>query len=354
VKRLSILVAVLAAALLAWAAAARSGALDSDPAEARARYGSPPSQFVEIDGTRLHYRDEGQGPVLVLLHGSRASLQQWDGWVAQLGSRFRIIRVDAFAHGLTGPDGRNDYGAERQLQLLDALLVRLGVERFVLGGTSGGATEAVRYTVLHPERVEKLVLSTVPLRLPVTPRTRPLDRAVFWFHDVVLRSYGTDLYWRTFLRSIFGDPDKVTDEMVTRYRILNTQPGQQARFRTRIATWRASGGPERDFALAARVAVPVLIQWGGAGPVLPQELHCTIASAFTGAPVRVITYPDVGHKLVMEDPVRTAQDALAFIVDGSGGTSCPPASPAVAAPESAAAPATAAARSDASVAASSR
>ena len=190
-KKLAILIAAFAAVLLASVVAARSGALDSDPAEALARYGGAPSQFVEIDGTRLHYRDEGQGPVLVLLHGSRANLQQWDGWVGQLGSRFRIIRVDAFAHGLTGADGMRDYSAERQLKLLDALLQRLGVERFVLGGTSGGATEAVRYTALHPERVEKLVLSTVPLRLPVAPRTRPFDRAVFWFHDVVLGSYGT-------------------------------------------------------------------------------------------------------------------------------------------------------------------
>jgi pimeloyl-ACP methyl ester carboxylesterase len=343
-RKFAFIVAVLAAALLAGILAARSGALDADPAEALARYGGAPSQFVEIDGTRLHYRDEGRGPVLVLLHGSRANLQQWDGWVDQLGGRFRIIRVDAFAHGLTSPDGRDDYSAERQLQLLDALLQRLGVERFVLGGTSGGATEAVRYTVLHPGRVEKLVLSTVPLRLPATSRTQPLDRAVFWFHDVVLRSYGTDLYWRTFLRSIFGDPDKVTDEMVTRYRILNTQPGQQQRFRRRIDTWRASGGPDRDFALAARVPVPVLIQWGAAGPVLPQELHCTIAGAFSAAPVQVITYPGVGHKLVMEEPVRTAQDALGFIVDGTGGTRCPPALSSGAA----------AARSDESVSASSR
>lgn len=105
--------------------------------------------------------------------------------------------------------------------------------------------------------------------------------------------------------------------MVTRYRILNTQPGQQQRFRTRIGTWRASGGPDGDFALAAQVTVPVLIRWGAAGPVLPPELHCTVASAFTRAPVRVSTYPDVGRELVMEDPVRTAQDALRFMVDGA-------------------------------------
>ena len=84
-----------------------------DYAEAMVRYGSPPSQFMEIDGTKIHYRDEGEGQPLVLLHGSRGNLQQWDGWVAALGAEFRIIRLDALGHGLSGPDGRDDYSAER-------------------------------------------------------------------------------------------------------------------------------------------------------------------------------------------------------------------------------------------------
>ncbi len=324
-KKLTIVLGVLVALLGAALLGGRNGLFDSDPAEALARYGAPPSRFYDFDGTRIHYRDEGQGPVLVLLHGSRASLQQWDGWVAQLGGRFRIIRLDALAHGLSGVDAKGDYGGERSLVLLNGLLAHLNVDRFVLGGTSSGATEAVRYVARNPGRVEKLLLSTVPLRLPSAPRTTAWERRVFWFHENVLGTISTELYWRTFLQSIFGDPAKATPEMVTRYRILNGQPGQNERFRQRIASWRAGGGPEPDFALAAQVTVPTLIQWGGMGPVLPAELHCTIAQAFTAAAVRVITYPDLGHKLVMEDPVRTARDALAFIDDGTGGTSCAPA-----------------------------
>lgn len=315
-------VAAALSAFALWALAMRAGAFAGDPAEALARYGGPPSQFVEIDGTRLHYRDEGQGPILVLLHGSRASLQQWDGWVAQLGGRFRIVRVDGMGHGLSGPDGRNDYSAERQLLLLDRLFDRLGLQRFVLGGTSSGATVAVRYAALHPERVEKLLLSTLPLRLPTRARTAVFDRAVFWFHDAVLHSHATDLYWSRFLRSIYADPAKVTSEMVTRYRILNTLPGQEERFQARLTSWRNTGGATNDFDLAAKITVPTLIQWGAAGPVLPREMHCEIASAFTGTAVQMISYGDLGHKLVLEDPARTSRDALAFVVDGTGGESC--------------------------------
>ncbi len=67
-------------------------------------YTNQQSRFVNIDGLNIHYRDEGQGPVLVLLHGVASSLHTWDGWVEQLQPHYRIIRLDLPGHGLTGPD----------------------------------------------------------------------------------------------------------------------------------------------------------------------------------------------------------------------------------------------------------
>ena len=305
--------AVVATLAASWILYARSGGLNADPGATSARYGGPPSQYIDIDGTRIHFKDEGNGDVIVLMHGSRANLAQWDGWVRELGDRYRIIRFDSLGHGLTGPDGRNDYSAARQLFLLDELTTRLGATRFFLGGTSSGATVAVRYAALHPQRVRALLLSTVPLRLPSVNRVGHFDGAVFWFHDKVLHSLGTDLYWRTFLRSIYGDPSKVDDEVATRYRMLNTLPGQQQRFEARLASWRKEGGADRDYALAAQVTAPILVQWGAAGPVIPSAMHREIAAAFRGAKVQVMSYPELGHKLVMEDPARTAGDAEKFL-----------------------------------------
>jgi pimeloyl-ACP methyl ester carboxylesterase len=301
---------------------ARLGAFESDPAEVERLYAPSPSKFITIDGTRIHYRDEGQGPVLVLMHGSRGSLHQWDGWVRELGGRYRIVRFDALAHGLTSADGRQDYSADRQLFVMHGLFEQLKLERFILGGTSSGSTMAVRYTVLHPERVARLVLSTVPLRLPRTANTPALDRLVYWTHDKVLGTEGTELYWRTFLRGILGDARSVTPELVRRYRDLNNKPGQQQEFRARIARWYRDGGPDRDYALAARITVPVLIQWGESGPVLPKELFCTVAAAFTAADVRVITYPGIGHMPVLEDSATTSRDALVFMTGGEVGKRC--------------------------------
>lgn len=321
-KRILVVFFAVVAAAGFFVAAARMGWLDADYERAMKVYGGPPSQFVEIDGTRLHYRDEGEGPPIVLLHGSRGNLQQWDGWVAVLSSEFRVVRVDALAHGLTGPDGNDDYSAERSTYLLNRLFGELGLERFVLGGTSAGSTQAVRYAAAFPERVEKLLLSTVPLRLPSASRVDFVDRLVFWSHNEILGTTATSVFWRTFLRSIYGDPSKVTDELVARYRVLNTLPGQQARFRRRLDTWWSTGGPDRDYAAAGGVTAPTLIQWGASGPVLPAALFCEIVDAFTSTSPQVIQYPDLGHLLVIEDASRTVQDALRFVKTGEGGDTC--------------------------------
>ena len=53
------------------------------PREAvKARWGGPPSRYVDVDGMSVHYRDEGSGPPLVLLHGTGSSLFTWDAWAA--------------------------------------------------------------------------------------------------------------------------------------------------------------------------------------------------------------------------------------------------------------------------------
>ena len=271
---------------------------------------------------RLHYRDEGHGPPLVLLHGSRASLHQWDGWVRELQDQFRLIRVDARAHGLSLPDERGDDSPERGVVLLRLLLDELNVDEFYLVGTSSGSVQAVRFAAASPERVRQLLLSTVPLRLPATMQTPLRRRAVFWFHQRVLNSTSTGWYWRHFLEGIYADPSKVTDELVQRYRVLNSLPGRREEQQRLIDKWYELGGPERDYELAGRVTTPVFIQWGAAGPVLPLELQCEIAAAFSATEVRVVTYADLGHKLTMEDPVRTARDAARYLRGEEVGNSC--------------------------------
>lgn len=105
------------------------------------KYATGASQFVTLpSGASAHVRDEGnpQGPVLVLIHGSNASLHTWEPWVAELDTTYRIISMDLPGHGLTGRVPGDDYSREGMATFLDELMSTLKVERFSVAGNSMG------------------------------------------------------------------------------------------------------------------------------------------------------------------------------------------------------------------------
>jgi pimeloyl-ACP methyl ester carboxylesterase len=108
--------------------------------------------------TRLRYRDEGEGPAIVLLHGWTLDLEVWDPQAADLSRSFRVIRPDRRGFGLS--DGEPDTQAD--VADLEALLDHLGLAQSALVGMSQGARAAVAFALGHPGRVTALVLDGPP------------------------------------------------------------------------------------------------------------------------------------------------------------------------------------------------
>ncbi|MFN5510898.1 MAG: alpha/beta fold hydrolase, partial [Burkholderiales bacterium] len=104
-KRVHALVLLLVAVLLAGCQ------IDLPLKDLKSRYGSGASRYLPMDGIEVHWRDEGpqDAPVLLLLHGTASSLHTWDGWVAELTPRWRVVRLDLPGFGLTGPHPSDDY-----------------------------------------------------------------------------------------------------------------------------------------------------------------------------------------------------------------------------------------------------
>src|ERR1700676_2579814 len=131
--------------------------------------GAAPSKFVEIEGMRIHYRDEGAGSPLGLLHGFGSSLYSWDGWVRQLAGTQPLIRLHLPGFGLSGPAPDGDYRTERYVHVVAALLDRLGVERTDVAGNSMGGRTALMFALAHPGRVRKLILVDAGGFAPMPP-----------------------------------------------------------------------------------------------------------------------------------------------------------------------------------------
>ncbi len=278
------------------------------PAEQlEAKYTSPASRFINIDGVRLHYRDEGSGPALVLIHANFGNLISWDPWVEALRARYRVIRFDMPGHGLTGPDPSGDYSLERTVDITGRLVDALGLDRFSLGGTSLGGTVSIHYAAAHPDRVDKLILLS-PGALEGRDMQRG-GRSLPAAADIL--KYITPRALAEFmLRSRFGDPDKVTDELIDRWYEMWLREGQREAILARLRSYSSA-----DIVTAtAGVRMPTLILWGAANPQTPVEQAYELQTMLVNAPsIRLITYPGVGHMATDEAGDRIAPDVLRFL-----------------------------------------
>ena len=126
--------------------------------ELKPLYYNSNSQFIELDSRKLHFRDEGNGFPIVLIHGTGASLHTWDSWTKELEKTNRVIRLDLPAFGLTGKDPFKRYSAMDYVFLLNDFLNKLGVKEFHLAGNSLGGLVAWLYTSKYDKKVDKLLL----------------------------------------------------------------------------------------------------------------------------------------------------------------------------------------------------
>lgn len=276
-----------------------------------AKYGSGESRFVEIDGVRMHYREQGDGQVVLLLPGHLGSLYMYDAWVPYLAEEFRVIRLDWPPYGLSVPDPSGDYSSPRGAKLVIGFLDKMGIERAKLIGTSNGATVAAHVAALRPDLVDRLALSTFPLGRPPAREISPLlkEQAGLYMQNV---DYWPPSLMRAILEDIFADPSKVTPEIITTYTDLNNFPGGRAAqniyVKNNIAMYEAGGLPN----LYSRITAPTLLQWGDGGIVMPADLAQGSVDILASAPVVLRRYPGSGHMPMIEEPEKTVRDVMDF------------------------------------------
>jgi pimeloyl-ACP methyl ester carboxylesterase len=123
---------------------------------------------TDVSELRLHVRiDEGDGPVLVMLHGINSHADDLRAVIDALGPGHRIIAPDLLGFGESPKPLDIEYSLDEHAQVLDATLTDLGVpDGFVLFGYSLGGVIAVRYAATYPQRLRRLFLLSAPFYLP--------------------------------------------------------------------------------------------------------------------------------------------------------------------------------------------
>ncbi len=309
VKTIALVLLALVTAILVW-----GWQSDRDADQMKAKYANAASKFIDIgNGLKIHARDEGNpnGPVLLLVHGSNASLQTWEPWVKQLGGEYRIISIDLPGHGLTGANPTRDYHYASFVTVVDKLMTALEIPKFAIAGNSMGGGVAWHYALKHPDRVTAMGLidaagaprweaTTTPIgfRLARMPVARDIMRYVT--PRAVIASS---------LKDSVSKKEIVTDAMIDRYWDLLLFPGNRQATIDRFAL-RHNVEPASKLTLAA-IRTPTLVMWGQEDGLIPVSSAQWFASAIKDS--KLVIYPGVGHIPMEEIPEQSAADMKAFL-----------------------------------------
>jgi pimeloyl-ACP methyl ester carboxylesterase len=276
--------------------------------ELKKKYANASSKFLTFDGMEVHYRVEGEGKPIVLIHGTGASLQTWDGWTDSLvKNNYKVIRIDMPAFGLTGPNATNDYSSKMYVDFFDRFLHQVGIDTFAMAGNSLGGEIAWKYTLAHPEKVTKLILID-PAGFYSTKKGN--GAIIFklvkikWFASLMSK-IDTKIIVKQTVKDVYFDDTKISDKQIELYYDMSMREGNRESFSRRVQ--QVEEEPILD---VTAIKTPTLIQWGKQDVLI----DISLAEHFTKIPnSKLIVYDNCGHSPQEEIPAKSVTDAMIFM-----------------------------------------
>lgn len=249
----------------------------------------------------LNARDEGNGPVVLLLHGVGGNHTVWNAVIPRLSTDFRVLAPDLRGHGRTpAPAGSHFTFLELEgdvLRLLDQKAVRSAH----LVGLSGGALLALRLALDAPERARSLTL------VSGSAYTDPHTRAVAERWEETYTKEGPDPFALRLLKDLYY-PDwieahlDVADQLREQVKHLDLGPAVK---------WSHAMGRYDERKRIATVRPPTLIVQGMDDAVVDASHGRILRQSIPGAQIRILA--ETGHMVPVERPEETAQAIETFV-----------------------------------------
>jgi pimeloyl-ACP methyl ester carboxylesterase len=232
----------------------------------------PRGRFIAVDGTRIHYFDEGSGPVLLLIHGLSGQTGHFThSLLERLNSDYRVVILDRPGSGYSTRPRRASAAIADQARTISRFIDALGLKRPLIVGHSLGGAIALSLAVNHPEQVAGLVLLAPATHLP--EETSPLFRALAikspLMRSLVARTLAIPLSIRNrqmVLDTAFGPQQPPRDYGTRGGGLLNLRPSS---FIAASHDLMAARDQQEDLTTHyGRIKVPVGVLYGTADRIL--------------------------------------------------------------------------------------
>jgi len=279
------------------------------------------SHFLEIDGLRYHYLDEGRGDPIVMVHGNPTWSFYFRNLVRRLSADYRTIVADHIGCGLSDKptEDRYDFRLSSRIHDLEQLIDHLELDRpITLILHDWGGAIGIGYALRQTDRIARIILMNTAAFSPPKGKSLPLrlqiiKRMGFLARIAVL---GGNLFCRAALVMAARKPldRNVRKGLCAPYNSWNN----------RLATLKfvediplVPSDPSypllqwMDHHLNRLTPIPMMILWGMHDFVFDADYLAEWQRRFTQA--RILRYPDAGHYLLEDEPDRTFYEILNFL-----------------------------------------
>jgi haloalkane dehalogenase len=260
---------------------------------------TPVTKTMQVEELRLAYRELGDGPPVLLLHGWPTSSFLWRNVMAPMASAHRVVALDLPGFGDSDKPLGTRYSFELFARVIDGFLAQLGIDRLGLAVHDLGGPIGLHWTLTRPGRVTRLALLNTLVYPEFSEATKEFVRACLSpeLREKLTSAAGLE----SILRDGLADPATLSAEVLAAVQA----PFQTADARRALAD-AGVGLSLKGFAQIARqlpsLQIPVRVVYGARDRVLPDVAE-TMTRVKTDLPQADVTVlPHCGHFLQEEAP----------------------------------------------------
>lgn len=242
---------------------------------------------------RIHFRVEGAGPHVTLIHGVGADLRSWDEIARVLAGSFTVVRMDLLGHGsserIVGECTLGDLAAG-----VRAVWDHLGIERTHLAGFSLGGLLAQFLAISDPERIARLAILSAVAGRTEEERAKVVDRLRLLTEKGIgaVTAAAEERWFTPKFRA--EHPDRVRQRMAE---LLANDPVSYAAAYTVFAT---SDLADRLDEISHATLIATGEHDTGSNPRMARLMHEKIGDS------RLVILPGLRHSILLEAPEQVA------------------------------------------------
>lgn len=273
------------------------------------------SRFLDLDGGRVHYVDEGQGPTLLMLHGNPTWSFMHRHLIQRLRDRFRCVALDYPGFGLS--EAPEDYGfrIHEHVGIVERLIDELDLDAITPVMNDWGGPIGMTVAVRHPERIVAFVIGNTWADTDIPARARVFSRVLGGtLGNLLVRRL--DFFTRGMPKMVQRD---LSEQELEMYRGPHPTPESRAPLqmmpREILAARSLLEEIERGIGWVADR--PALIVWGAQDPVFGEDKRRHFESIFPDH--RTVILEQAGHYLWEDAPDEIAA-AINEWFPAAGGT----------------------------------